>query len=66
MTVNKRDDDKDGLRCIAHIKDEALFHEDTHRERSFELWHGNSDENKGLPIFATQQRLLICWSERPM
>ncbi len=23
--VNKREDDKDGLRCIAHIKDEALF-----------------------------------------
>ncbi len=49
--VNKREDDKDGLRCIAHIKDEALFSEDTYRERSFELWHGNSDENKGLPNF---------------
>ncbi len=56
--VNKRENDKDGLRCITHIKDEALFQK-TPIERDV-LSRGMAilTRTKVFPIFDTQQRYI--------
>ncbi len=50
VMVNKREDDEDGLECIAHIKDKVLFQK-TPKKRCFESSHGDLMlRTKAFPI----------------